>query len=65
MSRQSVEDEVRLPRNEEPVGAVTIFDGNGSVVRVIPATAFRRAPTIDRRSGGWRGTARSTSGSAS
>ena len=64
MSRQSMADEVRLPRNEEPVAAVTIFDGNGSIVRVVPATKFRRAPTIRIRPGVGRGTARSTAGGA-
>lgn len=42
---RSLTDEVRLPKNEEPVAAVTILDGNGSVVRVVPATEFRRATT--------------------
>jgi len=37
--------EVRLPSNEEPVAAVTILDGNGSIVRIVPATEFRRATT--------------------
>jgi len=62
MNRRSVADEVRLPRNEEPVAAVTVLDGNGSIVRVVPATEFRRAPTIRIRPR--RGTARSTAGGA-
>jgi hypothetical protein len=54
MSRQAIADDVRLPRNEEPVAAVTIFDGNGSIVRVVPATEFRQAPTIQERRVGRR-----------
>jgi hypothetical protein len=63
MNRRSVADEVRLPRNEEPVAAVTILDRNGSIVRVVPATEFRGAPMIRIRPG--RRTARPTAGGAS
>jgi hypothetical protein len=64
MNRRSGSDEVRLPRNEEPVAAVTIFDGNGSIVRVVPAMEFRRATTIRIGPGGGRGTSRTTAGGA-
>jgi hypothetical protein len=33
---------VRLPSREESVAPVTILDGEGSVVRVVPAAEFRR-----------------------
>ena len=33
---------VRLPFSEETIAPVTILDGQGSVVRVVPATEFRR-----------------------
>jgi hypothetical protein len=49
MSRRPSADDVRLPWNEEPVAAVTILDANGSIVRVVPATEFRQAPTIQAR----------------
>ena len=45
---------VRLPAHEEPAGPVTIFDGQGRVVRVVPAREFRPAlgartsPTLAR-----------------
>jgi hypothetical protein len=64
MDRRSVLTEVRLPRNEEPMAPVTIFDANGSIVRVVPATEFRRAPTMRVGPGARRGAARSTSGRA-
>ena len=35
---------VRLPDHDEPVGPVTILDGQGRVVRVVPAREFR--PTL-------------------
>ena len=44
MNRPSLVYEVRLPRNEDPIAAVTILDGNGSIIRVIPATEFGQAP---------------------
>jgi hypothetical protein len=62
MNQQLLADEIRLPKNEEPVAAVTILDGNGSVVRVVPATEFRRVPTIRTRPAVGRGTARSGAG---
>lgn len=51
MNRHSMSDEIRLPKNEEPPAPVTIFDGNGSIVRVVPATEFRRTvePEAPRR----------------
>src|SRR5437667_140554 len=33
---------VRLPSREESIAPVPIFDGQGSVVRVVPAAEFRR-----------------------
>ena len=33
---------VRLPSHEESIAPVTILDGQGSVVRVVPAAEFRR-----------------------
>ena len=33
---------VRLPTHEESIAPVTILDGQGSVVRVVPAAEFRR-----------------------
>lgn len=38
--------EVRLPSHDESIGAVTILDGQGRIVRVVPARDFRRAPMI-------------------
>ena len=49
MSRGSVMNEIRLPSHEEPVPAVTILDGEGRVVRVVPANEFRRGPILPRR----------------
>ena len=43
MDRRGTIGEIRLPQREEPVAPVTIFDGNGSVLRVVPAAEFRRA----------------------
>ena len=64
MNRRSVSDEVRLPTNEESLAPVTIFDANGSIVRVVPATEFRRAPASRVGPGARRGAARSTAGRA-
>jgi hypothetical protein len=33
---------IRLPSHEESIGPVTILDGQGIVVRVVPAEEFRR-----------------------
>ena len=33
---------VRLPSHEESIAPVTILDGQGNVVRVVPAAEFRR-----------------------
>jgi hypothetical protein len=38
--------EVRLPSHQESIGAVTILDGQGRIVRIVPARDFRRAPMI-------------------
>ena len=48
MSRRSGMDEIRLPSHEEPIPAVTILDGQGRVVRVVPAIEFRRGPMLRR-----------------
>jgi hypothetical protein len=48
MSRRSIMDEIRLPSHEEPIPAVTILDGQGRVVRVVPANEFRRGPILRR-----------------
>jgi hypothetical protein len=48
MSRRSVMDEIRLPNHDEPVSAVTILDGQGRVIRVVPAHEFRRGPVVRR-----------------
>jgi hypothetical protein len=60
MSQAPIVDEIRLPKNEEPVAAVTILDGNGSIVRIVPATQFRRslAPPARTRAMGGRGQGR-------
>lgn len=49
MSRGSVMDEIRLPSHEEPISAVTILDGQGRVVRVVPGNEFRRGPILRRQ----------------
>jgi len=48
MARRSAMDEVRLPGREESIRAVTIFDAEGRVLRVIPGNEFRRGPVIRR-----------------
>ena len=48
MSRRSNMDEIRLPSHEEPIPAITILDGQGRVVRVVPANEFRRGPILRR-----------------
>ena len=35
-------DTVHLPAQDESVGPVTILDGQGRVVRIVPAAEFRR-----------------------
>jgi len=35
-------DAVRLPAQDEPVGPVTILDGQGRVLRIVLAAEFRR-----------------------
>jgi hypothetical protein len=52
MSRRSVLDEIRLPNHDEPVSAVTILDGHGRVVRVVPANEFRSGPEFRRHHSG-------------
>jgi len=41
-------DEIRLPSHEEPIPAVTILDGQGRVVRIVPGNEFRRGPIVRR-----------------
>lgn len=41
-------ENVRLPGHEETIAAVTIFDAEGRVVRVVPATQFRPTPWSPR-----------------
>jgi hypothetical protein len=48
MSRRSIVDGIRLPSREEQVSAVTILDGEGRVIRVVPANEFRRGPIVRR-----------------
>jgi len=49
ISRRSIMDEIRLPNHEEPIPAVTILDGQGRVVRVVPGNEFRRGPIVRRQ----------------
>ena len=49
MSRRSIMDEIRLPSHEEPIPAVTILDGQGRVVRIVPGNEFRRGPIVRRQ----------------
>jgi len=57
MSRRPSMGEIRLPSHEEPIPSVTILDGQGRVVRVVPANEFRRGsilrghPIVSRRGG--------------
>ena len=44
MSRRSIMDGIRLPSHEEQISAVTILDGEGRVIRVVPGSEFRRGP---------------------
>jgi hypothetical protein len=55
MSRRSIMDEIRLPSHEEAIPAVTILDGEGRVVRVVPGNEFRRGPIVRRQPMGIRG----------
>ena len=48
MSRRQVMNEIRLPSHDEPISAVTILDGQGRVVRVVPAAQFRSGPIVCR-----------------
>ena len=57
MNRHSTPDEIRLPKNEEPPAPVTIFDGNGSIVRIVPATEFSGAVGPEAQRGPVRATA--------
>jgi hypothetical protein len=49
MSRRSIMDGIRLPSHEEQISAVTILDGEGRVIRVIPGSEFRRGPIVRRQ----------------
>ena len=48
MSRRQVMNEIRLPSHDEPISAVTVLDGQGRVVRVVPAVQFRSGPIVLR-----------------
>ncbi len=48
MSPRQVMNEIRLPSHDEPISAVTILDGHGRVVRVVPAAQFRSGPIVRR-----------------
>ncbi|PYM15634.1 MAG: hypothetical protein DMD81_14410 [Candidatus Rokuibacteriota bacterium] len=41
---------VRLPSGEGRAGPVTILDGEGRVLRIVPAEEFRQAGTVPSRS---------------
>jgi hypothetical protein len=43
MNRRSTAQEINLPAHEETIAPVTILDGEGRVMRVVPAHEFRRA----------------------
>ena len=43
---------VRPPGQDETIAPVTILDGQGRVVRVVPAAEFRRPQPLSR--GAWR-----------
>ena len=43
---------IRLPEHAETIAPVTILDGQGHVVRVVPGTEFRRPEPASR--GHWR-----------
>jgi hypothetical protein len=61
MSRRQVINEIRLPSHEEPISPVTILDGQGRVLRVVPAAEFRSGPIARRHPMVSRGRRRSTS----
>jgi len=42
MRRRSAMDEIRLPSHGDLIPAVTILDGEGRMVRVVPGDEFRR-----------------------
>jgi hypothetical protein len=42
MIQHSRMDDVKLPIDDHPIGAVTILDADGKVLRVVPAAEFRR-----------------------
>jgi hypothetical protein len=37
---------VRLPQRDEGIAPVTIFDAQGRIVRVVPATEFQRSAPV-------------------
>jgi hypothetical protein len=49
MNEGSSANAVRLPSHEEVVAPVTILDGQGRVMRVVPAHEFRRPPAVATR----------------
>jgi hypothetical protein len=62
MNRQPETNAIRLPAHEEPVGPVTILDGQGRVMRVVPAREFR--PALEARTSPTLARARRSKGSA-
>ena len=53
---------IRLPAQEEPVGPVTILDGQGRVMRIVSAREFR--PALEARTSPTLARARRSKGSA-
>jgi hypothetical protein len=49
---------VRLPSHDESIAPVTILDGRGSVLRIVPAAEFRRLHPSAPDPGHARATAR-------
>jgi hypothetical protein len=45
---KSSPDTVRLPSRDEGIAPVTIFDAQGRIVRVVPATELQRPAPISR-----------------
>jgi hypothetical protein len=43
---KSSSETVRLPRRDEAIAPVTIFDAQGRIVRVVPATEFQRSAPV-------------------
>jgi hypothetical protein len=54
----------RLPSHDESIAPVTILDGHGSVLRIVPAAEFRRLHPSSHDLGPARATARRERNSA-